>query len=365
MVRKCRICMIELDEINSINLTYNCTDGLTVLQKLVEVSSVNIPENDTLGSQYICRTCFCKLEDCYIFRNLIISSESKFRALECKTTMLDLESIENSIVNDINSINNYDNEKFDPLSDVLYNDLEKDQENVRACDEFFSDKLNNTLDSEEEKKFEITAIKERLYKCGECCKSFKKCDHLRVHMMYKHCAKQFQCNVCYKKFARKYDLAYHHRVHTGERPYKCETCGKSFGSSNYFNIHKKIHSGVRKHKCEHCQSAFVNSEQLQIHVRQKHTGEKPYMCESCSRTFTSSSTLHRHKRDVHGEKVPCPQCSRLFSRRVLSEHLKRHREKEAGIKKFSCEECDKKFTCYSSKKRHMAIHSGEKAFKCL
>ncbi|XP_076263538.1 uncharacterized protein LOC143198293 [Rhynchophorus ferrugineus] len=355
----CRICLLDLIEQDKIDIENQLNNDVTILIGIVQLSSIKVSDNDL--KQYICKSCFNKLNICYNFRKQIIESDEKLKTLTqnhdenepVQETKTNVSAVE------IRSIKSEYSDNDDPSSDYGTIDSGDCNKNI-----FPDDQKHDQVEKEEHIVKRRQLNSKKLHYCKECQKSFKKADHLNVHIIYKHREKQFKCNTCNKKFARKYDLNYHNRIHTGERPFTCEICGKSFASSSYFYTHKKIHTGEKRNKCEFCSCAFINLDQLHIHIRQKHTGEKPFMCELCSSAFTSSSALFRHKRDVHGEKEPCPVCSKLYSIRGLKSHIKRHQEKQSGIKRFVCNICDKKFTCRTSIKRHKLIHNGNKDFKC-
>lgn len=389
MTEACRTCLTEGSEVYYINIWSKLNGQKPLLDCIVELSSVQILNEDPLP-QFICNHCYTQLHDFCNFRDLIVTSD---KTLKDKFTNDRKYLLEDTISEnvEVKSEGSIWSENEDCKSAINEDSITSDLENNIFSSKYKSDGFNvnnncqehcdlvqtktTNVDNKSTLKHSKVVKKltqpkrknlkvQKIHECRECQKVFKKADHLSVHIAYKHTEKQFKCEICHKKFARKYDLAYHSRVHTGERPFTCEMCGKSFASSSYFYLHKKIHTGHKRIKCDLCPSTFNNSDQLQIHIRQKHTGERPFLCEMCSHAFTSSSALFRHKRDVHDQKVKCSICNKLYSTRVLKDHIKRHKEREEGIKRFCCDLCGKRFTCATSRKRHLVIHSGEKAFKC-
>ncbi|XP_019755699.1 zinc finger protein 816 isoform X1 [Dendroctonus ponderosae] len=352
MTEKCRICLKNTMKEECICIGHKLNEDCKILQGIITLTSIQVLEADPLP-QFICHKCHLKLVQLYSFRNLIISSDNELKSLLMKPVILNKNQkteLEEALVQDISIVR-----------DEL---IRAKTEELNNCEAVNPKKERITLIRAPKVKTPKAEKLVRKYKCHDCEKTFKRLDHLNVHIGYRHSERAFKCERCNKKFARKYDLNAHVRIHTGEKPFTCEICGKSFASASYFYVHKKMHTGLKQVKCDKCECSFTNSNRLQIHVRQKHTGERPYLCELCSVAFVSSSALFRHKKDVHDEKVECPICRKLFSRRVLKEHIKRHREREEGIKRFSCDQCSKKFTCATSRKRHMVIHSGEKPHKC-
>ncbi|XP_050292713.1 zinc finger protein 62 homolog isoform X2 [Anthonomus grandis grandis] len=299
--------------------------------------------------QFICDECFTTLLKCHNFRIKIICSDKVLKEqlstypAKKTTSHYNANSPQNFLVD----------KEIKSECNIGY------EENIPTVKE-----ASKKIVERKKAKVKTAITIDGKLECTECLKSFKRLSHLEAHNAYKHLERKFECKLCHKKFARKYDLSYHNRLHTGERPFTCELCGKSFASPGYFLIHKKLHKGDKKAICTICQHRFINTDQLQIHTRQRHTGERPYMCELCSHAFTSSSALSRHKNDVHNEKVNCSICNRFYSKRVLKDHIKRHKEKDDGVKRYICSQCGKGFTCATSRKRHMVVHSGEKPFKC-
>lgn len=147
--------------------------------------------------------------------------QTKNETKSVQQTKIDISALE------INSIKNEDSDNDDPLSDYAAIDSGDCTKNSFSHDQKHDKKeKQQCLNKRIVKREKLNSKK--LHYCKECQKSFKKADHLNVHMIYKHLEKQFKCSTCNKKFARKYDLNYHNRIHTGERPFTCEICGKSF-----------------------------------------------------------------------------------------------------------------------------------------
>ncbi|XP_034083082.1 zinc finger protein 583-like [Gymnodraco acuticeps] len=89
---------------------------------------------------------------------------------------------------------------------------------------------------------------------------------------------------------------------------------------------------------------------------------KPFSCSVCKKAFSHSVHLKRHMRVHTGEKAhSCSVCKKAFSQ---SGHLKRHMRVHTGEKAHSCSVCDKAFSRSGHLKRHMRIHTGEKPYRC-
>lgn len=172
-----------------------------------------------------------QLQQFYVFRNLIISSDEQLKQQlnnNCEIIQEQTPSIEQIHCLEYNEfMKNDDSGSTDQNIDMK---VEFDNNLLDKSDNTDVDVIDTPPKvKRKRKKFKIKNLKfEKKHECPECGRSFKKTDHLNVHIAYKHSEKKIKCEICNKKFARKYDLAYHTRVHTGERPFTCELCGKSF-----------------------------------------------------------------------------------------------------------------------------------------
>ncbi|XP_076264600.1 uncharacterized protein LOC143198880 [Rhynchophorus ferrugineus] len=321
---ECRICQNPGQTEDYVSI-YNKFSNTTIIQIIINISSIKILEEDLLP-KVICTQCFDKINLFNEFRKLIIQTD---------------ESL-----------------KF-----ALYN------ENICSLANIDEDTIDSTLTDQSgnlsvKNSHKHLSKSRKTYECKECNKLFKKSENYKTHMTIHSGEKKYACEYCPKRFSRSYTLIYHRRIHTKEKPYKCDTCSKTFRSPSNFYVHKKIHISDKKYKCKGCEESFIQLESLEIHQRKVHTGERPFLCEICSSDFRSKASLITHQLDIHGEKKPCPHCKKLYSLRVLKSHIQRHEEQNLDIKRFPCQQCGKKFTSSSSRKKHFLIHTGEKPFSC-
>ncbi|XP_060520857.1 zinc finger protein 271-like [Cylas formicarius] len=416
MTDHCRICLIQIGKLDQVSISMKVVEE-TVLELIILCASIKVFEEDMLP-KVVCVECFAKLKDFREFRNTIINSDITLKEklsqslLAChkeeqsdqigsdveQTTAIEnnmteivycdkLSQVKDECEKDFNNFqySNPENSSYIypddehttetkiNIKEVVYDKLsELKEECVEDSSNFEHSNPENSSDilepqnldqqTNKDKQQRSTQVK-KIYECKECNKIYKTTDGYNIHMAKHTGEKTYVCEYCPKKFTRR-ALGYHRRIHTGEKPHTCDICFISFATPSNYYRHRKIHNGERKFKCTLCPESFVQSQSLVIHVRKIHTGERPYMCEICSSTFRCRGTLLSHKQDVHQSKEPCPICNNMYSSRFLKAHLRRHQEKEEGIKRFVCDQCGKGFTCRSSRKRHLLIHSGEKAFSC-
>ena len=228
----------------------------------------------------------------------------------------------------------------------------------------------------------------RPYRCPECSKSFKTAFLLKVHLRTHSTEKNFQCNECGKSFKTSSHFYTHKLIHklqeTGERPHLCMVCGKSFYTSSHLKHHMKVHVDDRPFRCVECGKDFKWAIALKTHARTL-TGERPYKCPSCQKCFTQPGHLKSHTSLHVGEKpCVCHVCCKTFANGgSLKTHMrKQHKSKnvaspanidlsndivDAGAcsssrNSFTCSVCCKQFSCASSLRHHLIVHTGEKQF---
>lgn len=89
----------------------------------------------------------------------------------------------------------------------------------------------------------------RKHKCDKCEASFKRPEHLRLHLNSVHLKyKPYKCEHpgCEKSFAQIGDRNVHMKIHFDEKPHVCSTCQKAFRLAKGLRAHEKTHSSKKK-----------------------------------------------------------------------------------------------------------------------
>ena len=166
------------------------------------------------------------------------------------------------------------------------------------------------------------------FECDQCSDLFATDSELHAHapcrqQLVPAGSRKFACQSCGKSFKKSFQLENHLRIHSGDRPFVCHTCGKAFNQEATLRTHMRIHSGSKPHACKECGESFVTAFALVSHLQWKHNeGIRPFLCSFCSKAFPTKQALSKHE-TIHRmeKKYSCHQCEKKFSR---PDHLKSH-----------------------------------------
>ena len=126
--------------------------------------------------------------------------------------------------------------------------------------------LNETMYMKEELKNATGKGKNKVYKCQECEKEFKRPSSLSTHKLIHSDHKPYACSFCGKKFLRKSDMKKHTLMHTGVKPFKCKHCGKVFSQSSNMLTHMRRHTGIKPFPCKVCGRRFYRKVDVRRHT---------------------------------------------------------------------------------------------------
>ncbi|KAJ0176806.1 hypothetical protein K1T71_007985 [Dendrolimus kikuchii] len=125
--------------------------------------------------------------------------------------------------------------------------------------------------------------------------------------------------------------------------------GRPFIVKSSAPVKKNKYNNSASFPCFECSAVFSSKVALTAHENM-HKGVRPYRCDSCLNAYTSAQTLYRHMKTHTNEKYICDQCKKSFkTKATITEHMNTHR----SIKRFQCEECDRRFAHKPAMVRHV------------
>ncbi|KAJ8418777.1 hypothetical protein AAFF_G00002760 [Aldrovandia affinis] len=171
----------------------------------------------------------------------------------------------------------------------------------------------------------------------------------------------FPCKKCPRIFNNRWYLEKHMNV-THNRMQICDKCGKRFLLESELLLHHQTDC-EKNIQCVTCGKGFKKLWSLHEHNKIVHGyAEKKFSCENCEKKFYTMAHVRKHM-VAHTKDMPftCETCGKSFKR---SMSLKVHSLQHSGEKPFKCENCSERFQYKYQLRSHMSIHIGHKQFMC-
>ena len=93
---------------------------------------------------------------------------------------------------------------------------------------------------------------------------------------------------------------------------------------------------------------------LSQHLTYKHATVKPWKCDECHFAHATKRGLNQHKNTTHAKESRLKMCHLCTFKSLTVKALQYHIEaKHEKIKRFSCDQCDRKFYFEHQMKRHV------------
>lgn len=130
----------------------------------------------------------------------------------------------------------------------------------------------------------------------------------------------FSCDHCGAKLLNRRYFYTHYLQHHQSATMLCDLCPQSFNQKHRLVRHfRNSHLNLRFYKCKLCRYKGLSKDSLKNHMRQH---ESKAECKVCHKLVAN---MYQHLR-THAE-VKCPICSKTYSKKTISEHLKVHARK--------------------------------------
>jgi len=126
------------------------------------------------------------------------------------------------------------------------------------------------------------------------------------------------------------------------------------GAGNQLAFDEYEATAMQRNAAVNSQSDFPNRK---VPMTSLNHIEKPFICDYCEKGFSCRSSLRRHVRLHTGQNLfYCSACGKGFSDRgTRDSHFRTH----TGEKPFKCDQCDRCFGQKGNLNRHKRIHKSE------
>ena len=147
--------------------------------------------------------------------------------------------------------------------------------------------------------------------------------------------------------------------------FKCNWCDMKFKSKMIRNAHSEAFHQSIEYPCTLCDYVGKSKYVLQSHKRNKHDEEGIYQCKFCPIVKSKLKDLTIHIKDCHDnlrrERFSCTQCDRKFTK---SYHLKIHVMAIHEGVRFPCDQCEHKAMDPSNLRNHKLMHHDANKYPC-
>lgn len=93
------------------------------------------------------------------------------------------------------------------------------------------------------------------------------------------------CSICNKGFKLPYSLSSHLKTHNEDRKHICTQCGNTFKRAEHLRIHiNGVHLKQKPFSCSLCSKTFSQSGDRNMHMK-LHSNDKPHQCHYCKKNF--------------------------------------------------------------------------------
>ncbi|XP_034838824.2 zinc finger protein 468-like isoform X2 [Maniola hyperantus] len=216
-----------------------------------------------------------------------------------------------------------------------------------------------------------------IYSCTLCNMEFRALP--QYHWHYRSLHKTQICDYCGKKFHQKSGIEHHIRVkHT---PAVCHICKFEFKQKSYLEEHMLIKHQIKEERkkpiveelayCVECDlqfpSEYFYKRHLEYAVAHRRRVREKVPCPDCGKIFSRKVYMVNHYKLVHVRKSQhyCEQCDKHFINGfALRTHKKFVHEKNEKPKNKICDLCGRGFHTNRMLINHKRTHTGERPHKC-
>ncbi|XP_055643820.1 zinc finger protein 808-like isoform X2 [Toxorhynchites rutilus septentrionalis] len=366
MDRYCRICM-RTNAMEMISL-YCELKGEVIANMMIDCADVTVAHDDNLPGN-VCLECLQRLEEFFMFRNMIRKSDASLREIarnptKQTSTPNTTRTISYPTEDQIESL-----EVFDTFQVIRLKGLR-----CCGCDLIFASKSQQTEHSLQQHFQEVATNSgdSVVFQCSRCYESFPNRIKLLNHTKSYESNEIYHCTICNVLFDIKYRLQQHQNMSKAHRKqsevmtveYLEETPSVVLLEKKRPQSRKRvtrtltypderfilciddtpeyeiIHMGGER--CCGCDLSFMTFQELQEHCNQTHSRKNVnalHECDLCYENFELAQSLNRHKTArVQKEVYYCKFCDLVIDVKYrFEQHLKSNVTHQTAVRKAGIE----------------------------